>query len=162
MTQQEYNTCVDLHSNALYRFAMKQLRDRDEASEIVQISFEKLWLKHRDVDFQKAKSYLFTTAYRAMIDFWRKAKRSTELTPELESRDAIRETSYLGLKEIIDRALQSLPEIQRSVLLLRDYEGYNYEEIGEMTGLNESQVKVYIFRARQKMKSLIGSLESVL
>lgn len=162
MTQQEYNTCVDLHSNALYRFAMKQLRDRDEASEIVQISFEKLWLKHHDVDFLKAKSYLFTTAYRAMMDFWRKAKRSTELTPELESRDAVRDSSYRGLKEIIERALQSLPEIQRSVLLLRDYEGYNYEEIGEMTGLNESQVKVYIFRARQKMKSLIGSLESVL
>ncbi|MBU6324315.1 MAG: RNA polymerase sigma factor [Bacteroidetes bacterium] len=162
MTQQEYNTCVDLHSNALYRFAMKQLRDRDESSEIVQISFEKLWLKHRDVDFLKAKSYLFTTAYRAMMDFWRKAKRSTELTPELENRDFAGDSSYRGLKEILDRALQSLPEIQRSVLLLRDYEGYSYEEIGEMTSLNESQVKVYIFRARQKMKSLIGSLESVL
>jgi RNA polymerase sigma-70 factor (ECF subfamily) len=162
MTQQEYNTCVDSHSNALYRFAMKQLRDRDEACEIVQISFEKLWLKHRDVDFLKAKSYLFTTAYRAMMDFWRKAKRSTELTPALEQQSSAQDVSYRGLKELLDKALKSLPEIQRTVLLLRDYEGYNYDEIGHITGLNESQVKVYIFRARQKMKSLIGSLESVL
>jgi RNA polymerase sigma-70 factor (ECF subfamily) len=47
-------------------------------------------------------------------------------------------------------------------VLLRDYEGYSYEEIGEITQLNESQVKVYIFRARQKMKEMIGSLEAVL
>lgn len=161
MTQEEYNTCVDTLSNALYRFAMKQLRDRDEAKEIVQISFEKLWIKHRDVAVQKAKSYLFTTAYHAMVDYWRKAKRTTELSTPLEQH-AAPESSYRGLKEVIDHALKSLPEIQRTVVLLRDYEGYNYEEIGQITGLNESQVKVYIFRARQKMKSIIGSLESIL
>jgi RNA polymerase sigma-70 factor (ECF subfamily) len=45
---------------------------------------------------------------------------------------------------------------------LRDYEGYSYEEIGEITGLNESQVKVYIYRARLALKQYIGSLENVL
>ena len=63
---------------------------------------------------------------------------------------------------MLEKALAALPEIQRTVVLLRDYEGYSYEEIGEITNLNESQVKVYIFRARQKMKEMIGSLEAVL
>jgi RNA polymerase sigma-70 factor (ECF subfamily) len=44
---------------------------------------------------------------------------------------------------------------------LRDYEGYSYEEIGKITGLNESQVKVYIYRARLNLKEYIGSLENV-
>jgi len=55
-----------------------------------------------------------------------------------------------------------LPEIQRSVVLLRDYEGYSYNEIAEITGLSESQVKVYIFRARTFLKNYIGSLEIVI
>ena len=66
---------------------------------------------------------------------------------------------YSDLKERLDWALQRIPEIQRSVILLRDYEGYNYEEIGEITGLNESQVKVYIYRARMALRKLIGSSE---
>jgi len=72
------------------------------------------------------------------------------------------ENTYSDLKEILDEAVAKLPEIQRSVLLLRDYEGYSYDEIGEMTGLNESQVKVYIFRARSFLKSYIVSLDKVM
>jgi len=62
----------------------------------------------------------------------------------------------------LNEALNKLPEIQRSVIMLRDYEGYDYNEIGEITGLNESQVKVYIFRARKFLKNYIGSIEAVI
>lgn len=62
------------------------------------------------------------------------------------------------LKEIIDSALDVLPEQHKSILLLRDYEGYNYKEIGEIMKLNESQVKVYLFRARKKVKEQIKDL----
>ena len=61
----------------------------------------------------------------------------------------------------LEKALNKLPEIQKSVVLLRDYEGYSYEEIGEICGLKESQVKVYIFRARTFLKNYIGSIEKV-
>ncbi len=65
------------------------------------------------------------------------------------------------MKKVIDMALSKLNDIQRSVIMLRDYEGYSYEEIGKITGLNESQVKVYIYRARLSMKEFIGTLENV-
>jgi RNA polymerase sigma-70 factor (ECF subfamily) len=65
------------------------------------------------------------------------------------------------LKEIINLAFSKLNETQRSVVMLRDYEGYSYDEIGKITGLNESQVKVYIYRARLSMKKFIGSYENV-
>ncbi|MBL7813078.1 MAG: RNA polymerase sigma factor [Bacteroidetes bacterium] len=162
MNTEQFNQCVDMHSDALYRFALKNLKDEDEAREIVQISFEKLWIRRQEVDYERVRSYLFTTGYHAMVDFWRRQKRSSEMTPELENTVSTPAQEYKGLKGIIEKALKQLPDVQKSVLLLRDYEGYSYEEIGEITGLNESQVKVYIFRARQTLKQVIGNLEAVL
>ena len=72
------------------------------------------------------------------------------------------EGSQPDLKRIIDAGLATLPEVQRSVILLRDLEGYTYEEIAELTGLNLTQVKVYIYRGRTALKEYIGKLEIVL
>lgn len=72
------------------------------------------------------------------------------------------EKQYSDLKEVLNEALNKLPEVQRSVVMLRDYEGYSYEEIGNIMELNESQVKVYIFRARTFLKNYIGSLDKVI
>jgi RNA polymerase sigma-70 factor (ECF subfamily) len=81
---------------------------------------------------------------------------------EVQEQKLSTSNAYSGLKEILRDALSRLPEIQRSVVLLRDYEGYSYEEIGEVTGLNESQVKVYIYRARLALKEFIGKIENVI
>ena len=59
------------------------------------------------------------------------------------------------LKELIDKSLDQLPELQKSIILLRDLEGYDYKEIGEILDLSESQVKVYLFRGRQKIKETL-------
>lgn len=158
MTVSEYNKCVDLHSSAIFRFALKQLRNPDDAKEIVQITFEKLWMKRNDVHMETAKSYLFTTAYHSMVDGWRKQKPTVDLThiSQLQHPTAEAET-YSGLKEALEKALAKISDIQRSVILLRDYEGYSYAEIGEITGLNEAQVKITIFRGRQALKEIIGN-----
>ena len=84
------------------------------------------------------------------------------ITNESAMQKTAPSAEYKGLKELINKALETLPDIQRTVILLRDYEGYSYEEIGSITGLNESQVKVYIFRARQTLKSYLGSMEGVI
>ena len=84
------------------------------------------------------------------------------ITDESAMQKAAPSTEYKGLKELIKKALETLPDIQRTVILLRDYEGYSYEEIGSITGLNESQVKVYIFRARQTLKNYLGSMEGII
>ena len=98
--------------------------------------------------------------YPALFDKIRKEKRSTLLE---DHHEELVQTSnkYSDLKNVLNKALNTLTEIQRSVVLLRDYEGYSYEEIGEITGLNESQVKVYIYRARLALKSYIGSMENL-
>ena len=161
MTVQEYNESVDQYSDGIFRFILKNLRDEERAKDIVQDTYEKLWMKRADVDGQKVKSYLFSTAYHTMIDIIRKESRHTffEEVPREESSDS---QQYSDLNEILHKALLQLPESQRSVIMLRDYEGYSYQEIAEITGLNESQVKVYIYRGRLFLKRFIGSPEKVM
>ena len=69
---------------------------------------------------------------------------------------------YSDLSEILERAVENLPEDQKAVVMLRDYEGYSYREISEITDLSETQVKVYIYRARVFLKNYIGSMEKVI
>ncbi len=160
MTVNEYNKSVELFSDRVYRFILKSIRDIHKAEDIVQDSYEKLWKNFENVSFEKVKSYLFTTAYHTMIDVIRKEKRSS-YSEELNLPEQSHENNYSDLGEILKVAVDRLPEVQRMVLLLRDYEGYSYEEIGEMANLNESQVKVYIFRARVFLKKYIGRMEVV-
>jgi RNA polymerase sigma factor (sigma-70 family) len=157
MTVSQYNQCVDLHADAVYRFIVKNLRDEDAAHDVVQDAFEKVWLKAEEIQFEKAKSYLFTTAYRFMLERIRKQNRIVPLDEHSVQRMSDSQKPEVDLKRILDQALARLPEIQRSVIMLRDYEGYSYEEIGVITGLNASQVKVYIFRARVSLKNFLVS-----
>jgi len=161
MTTREYNNCVDQHADGVYRFILKNLKDEHDAQDVVQDAFERLWVNHKKLEAEKAKSYLFTTAYHTMIDLIRKNKHlgSIEDIPEIMGQTY---GDYSDLKEVLDEAVKKLNEVQRSVILLRDYEGYSYQEIGEITGLSESQVKVYIYRARVFLKNYIVSPEHVI
>lgn len=160
MTINDYNLAVTDYSDRLYRFVLKSIRDVHKAEDIVQDSYEKLWKNIKNVNAEKVRSYLFTTAYHTMIDIIRKEKRSS-YTEDLTLKEQGHENNYSDLSEVLKEAVNRLPEIQRMVLLLRDYEGYSYQEIGELTNLNESQVKVYIYRARVFLKKYIGSIEVV-
>ncbi|MBN2485285.1 MAG: RNA polymerase sigma factor [Bacteroidales bacterium] len=161
MTIAEYNLCVEQFADGIYRFILKNLRDSEQSRDVVQETYTRLWTRYTDVNFDKAKSYLFTTAYHTMIDMIRREKTVTVLD-EIAPYAGTATGQYSDLKEVLDEAVSRLPEIQRSVLLLRDYEGYNYKEIEEITGLNESQVKVYIYRARQFLMQYIGTIEAVI
>ena len=160
MTITEFNTSVDLYADNLYRFILKNVKDKDKAKDIVQDTYEKLWLKVSETPSSNAKSYMFTTAYRTMIDRLRRDSKQTQLE-EVHTNTLTSKNNFSDLKEVLNEALNKLPEIQRSVIVLRDYEGYNYAEIGEITGLNESQVKVYIYRARVFLKEYIGSIDTI-
>ncbi|MCF8369234.1 MAG: RNA polymerase sigma factor [Bacteroidales bacterium] len=161
MTVKEYNQCVDLYADGVYRFILKNIKNEEMARDIVQDAFAKMWEKAKDIAFEKSKSYLFTAAYHTMIDGIRKEKNRINYEAAYDN-DVTDEKGYSDLKEILEAAASKLPEIQRSVLMLRDYEGYSYKEIGEITDLNESQVKVYIYRARIFMKNYLVSMDRVI
>jgi RNA polymerase sigma factor (sigma-70 family) len=153
MTVQEYNISVDEFADAIFRFAYKLTQSKVDADDLVQISFEKLWRAHENVDFAKVKSWLFTTSYRSFIDSKRRMR--LDLIESFPDEAGEERNTDFELKEILDKALSMIPEVQKSCILLRDYEGYAYDEIGEILQLSEAQVKVYIFRARTKMKQIL-------
>lgn len=161
MTTKEYNISVEQHADAVFRFVLKNIKDEEKAKDIIQDTFEKLWIKAESVSFEKVKSYIFTAAYHTMIDYIRKDQKQTVLD-DVNVQKHSHSRQYSDLSEILKEAIDLLPKIQKSVILLRDYEGYSYKEIADITKLNESQVKVYIFRARKFLQNYIGTIEAVL
>src|SRR3982751_5655990 len=161
MTEKEYNDCVTLYADNVYRFIVKNLRHEEDARDVVQTAFEKLWRNREEVDGLKSKSYLFTVAYNQMIDHIRKVKR-VQLKEDFNENSRVSNRQAHNLKTVLQEALARLSETQRSLVMLKDYEGYSYEEIGKIMNLSESQVKVYLHRARLQLKEYIVKVENVI
>ncbi len=161
MTEKEYNECVNLYADNVYRFILKNLRHEEDAKDVVQCSFEKLWINREKVENERCKSFLFTVAYHQMIDLIRKNKRVKVQDDFSFSKAATNERQH-DLKKILNEALYRLSETQRSLVLLKDYEGYSYDEIAVITTLSVSQVKVYLHRARIQLKSYLVKPENVI
>lgn len=153
-----YNQSVHEYSNRVCRFVDKLLMDSEVAKDITQEAYMRLWEKRDSVDFEKVRAWLFTTAYRLSMDQIQRQKR---FDPEERMPEFWVEPENPDLKRIVNESLALLSEVQRSIVLLKDYEGYSYDEIGEMLNLSEQQVKVYLFRARKKVKEYIGDLRLV-
>jgi RNA polymerase sigma-70 factor (ECF subfamily) len=161
MTNNDFNNCVDAYSDGVYRFIVKNLGHEADAQDIVQTAFEKLWVNRTKVEPEKAKSYLFTVAYHQMIDHIRKDKRNNTTDNFEEVKTNINITTNGELKQILLKAINELNPTQRSLVLLKDYEGYSYQEIGAIMDLSESQVKVYLHRARLILREKLVHLEKM-
>ena len=161
MTEKEFNDCVNLYADNVYRFILKNLRHEDDAKDVVQASFEKMWINRDKVENERSKSYLFTVAYNQMIDHLRKVKR-VYLKEEFKEEAKVYDKYIDNARAVLNEALARLSETQRSLVMLKDYEGYSYEEIAKITGLNEGQVKVYLHRARLALRNYLVSPENVM
>ena len=156
MTDKDYNDCVDNFADGVYRFIVKNIRHTEDAQDIVQSAFEKLWVNRAQVLPEKAKSYLFTVAYHQMIDHIRKSnKMPLSEETSIPHQPIVQERREL--KQVLMRAVNELNPTQKSLVLLKDYEGYSYHEIGEIMNLSDSQVKVYLHRARLILKNKLSA-----
>ena len=155
MTKDEYNKCVQHLSDGLFRFVLSNIRNREMAEDIVQESFLKIWERCDAIPMEKAKPYLFTTAYHALIDQTRKKENTAFVSEEAASFINAQggNPHYPDVQEVLHQAIATL---------LRDYEGYSYKEIGRILNLSESQVKVYIFRGRTALKNYLKSMDNLI
>jgi RNA polymerase sigma-70 factor (ECF subfamily) len=158
MNEKEFNQTVVELTNRVCRFVDKLLMEEEVAKDIVQEAFIRLWENRKNIPKEKAKSWLFTTSYRMALDHSKQRSKFSEIG-DYRIRE---EKANFDLKKVIDDSLMLLSDVQRSIVLLRDMEGYTYEEISEILQLSESQVKVYLFRARTKIKDYIKDLTHVL
>ena len=152
MTDKEYNECVTLYADNVYRFIVKNLRHEEDSRDVVQTAFEKLWRNRADVDGSKSKSYLFTVAYNSMIDHLRKIKR-IHLKEDFNENSKVSHKEFNNTRAILEAAINKLSETQRSLVMLKDYEGYSYEEIGKIMDCNTGTVRSRLFYARQQLQA---------
>ena len=142
----------------LFRLALRITFDRAEAEDIVQETLIRVWNKRDEwQQMDSIEAYCLTIARNLAIDRSQKMEsQNLELTPETqEMPDAKMPDQLMEQNEqlsIIHRLINELPEKQRSILQLRDIEGKNYKEIAVILGLTEEQVKVNLFRARQRIR----------
>jgi RNA polymerase sigma-70 factor (ECF subfamily) len=157
LTEREYNEAVKKWSQNVFRFVMKSCGKQEMAEDIVQTAFMKLWENKEKVYPEKCKSWLFVTAHNTLLNELKKSKRSSSLesTPH---KEPFHNNNRYDLKDLLDQGLKRLPQLQKTIILLRDLEGYTYDDIGEILNLNPSQVKVYLFRARKKMKQMLQNI----
>lgn len=101
MTIKEYNRCVDLYADGLYRFALSLLNDEDDASDVVQDCFEKIWIRHSEISFGKAKAYLFTTCHHTALDYLRRKKKVNSDTKKVNEWVFNHQYENKNLKEVI-------------------------------------------------------------
>ena len=158
MTAKEYNRCVDHCADDVMRFAVRCGCRREDCEDAVQEALASLW-KHREcVDVAKGKSYLLSAAYRRLMSHFRHDAVAQEYAEKTLSHVSQMPDESFDLKDAIERSLQTLPEVQRAILQLRDVEGYSYAEIGEALSLSDKQVQVYLFRARVAMRKQLETM----
>jgi RNA polymerase sigma factor (sigma-70 family) len=158
MDVKDYNACVQEWADALFRFARKCTRHDEDARDVVQNGFGVLWQKRTNVEPGKAKAFLFQVVYRQSVDVYRKKGRTHYGEPPEE----LARPGNPDLRKMLDLALSQLDEQARALVLLKDHEGYSYEEIGQITGLTGTQVKVYLHRARKILKAYLVRIENII
>ena len=142
----------------LFRLALRITLDRAEAEDVVQDTMIRVWNKRDEwQQFESVEAYCLIVAKNLAIDrSQKKDAQNVELTPEMaEEVDTSGPYDRLVNNErmkIIHRLIDELPEKQRLIMQLRDIEGESYKDIAKVLQLTEEQVKVNLFRARQKVK----------
>lgn len=134
------------------RFAMRCCPCRPDCEDAVQEALAALWSHREEVPQDKGKNYLLSVAYRRLMMTLRHGKVVREHEERTVEETAQMPDERFDMREAIERSLQALPEVQRAILQLRDVEGYSYQEIGVTLSLSDSQVQVYLFRARVAMR----------
>ena len=161
MRKHEYNNLIDELGAPLYRYAFHFMRSEEDAKDIVQDVFEKLWINRKKIDLERVKSWLYKCTHNSMINFLNKKSRTRYMDSQSLPEKPSMPDSTFESQQMVERIVNILPPIQKSIILLRDIEGYSYDDIGQILDLSPSQVKVYLFRARMKIKKQLKGLNKL-
>lgn len=161
-----FREIVERYQSKIYSIIFGILRNHNDAEDIAQQVFAKVYFSIRNFDF---RSSLLTWIYKITVnecyDYLRKKKVrklvyesdfSEEDALKMENSDAAVEPAgpideRLANRDLVTKLLAKIPEQDRSLLMLKEVEGHSVEELAQMTGMNENTIKVKLFRARQKL-----------
>ncbi|MDA0281177.1 MAG: sigma-70 family RNA polymerase sigma factor [Proteobacteria bacterium] len=154
-----YLQAIDQHRHRILSFAHYSLRVRENAEDVTQEVFIKLWQHWQKIDHEKLGAWLMRVAHNSVIDHVRKQRpQQANLDHYAEVEDQVGKESDANqfdqqhFKSQLQNAIKSLEDPFRSIVIMRDIQGMSYEEIQGSLELSASQVKVYLHRARRKLR----------
>lgn len=155
MSEEEFRELYDAHARTVWAFVVRVCRDPIVADDVVQEAF--IRMLERDLSrlsSRQRKTYLFRTAANLTTDYFRRDKAHADLA---EVPDSAANQSEMSID--LDRAFQQLKPAQRSLLWMAYAEGCTHDEIANVLNLRKASVKVLLFRARQKLITILHKME---
>lgn len=158
--------------SAVYNLALSILKKKEDAEDVTQETYLRLWRTISEASIESPKSYILRTARNLALDVIRKNSSRKEVDTvvqgayeefEFETEDtdpASRpDLAYLqkAQKEVVRQSINELPTSARELIILRDLEGLPYSEISELLGISEGTLKSKLFRARERLRKIILS-----
>ncbi|MDA0688586.1 MAG: sigma-70 family RNA polymerase sigma factor [Proteobacteria bacterium] len=155
----QYQQAITQHRQRVFSFAHYSLRAKEDAEDITQEVFIKLWQHWQKIDHSKLGAWLMRVAHNAVIDHVRKQKNVASQTddyaePEEQAAEALTEQQVDDgkFKEVLMASIKLLDDPFRSIIIMRDIQGMSYGDIQHTLDMSESQVKVYLHRGRRKLR----------
>ncbi|MDR3226699.1 MAG: sigma-70 family RNA polymerase sigma factor [Prevotellaceae bacterium] len=140
----------------LFSVALKMLQNKEDAEDVVQETLLRLWSIRQQLDtVLNTAAFAVQTTKNICIDRLRTSKEKTQIDDY--SLGADKETPYSqtetnDLIEIVKKIVENLPELQKIIIKMRDIEGYELNEIAEITATQISAVRMNLSRARKRVK----------
>jgi RNA polymerase sigma factor (sigma-70 family) len=157
--QKQYQQAITQYRQRVFSFANYSLRAREDAEDITQDVFIKLWQNWQRIDHSKLNAWLMRVAHNAVVDHVRKHKKANEQVDDYAEPEDQASEEYSGgdlddraFKQQLMEAIKSLDDPFRSILVMRDIQGMSYTDIQESLDISASQVKVYLHRGRRKLR----------
>ena len=156
----EYRQATEQHRQRVYSFAYYSLRAKEDAEDVTQEVFIKLWQHWQKVDHGKLGAWLMRGAHNAVINHVRKQRPAqanldhyADVDDQAGRSDEASEIDRQIFKDQLQLAIKSLDDPFRSIVVMRDVQGLNYADIQASLSMSESQVKVYLHRGRRKLRA---------
>ncbi|MFA5330690.1 MAG: sigma-70 family RNA polymerase sigma factor [Prolixibacteraceae bacterium] len=166
MLARDFKTEVLPLSNKLLRFALQILQNEEEAKDVLQDIFLKLWQKRDELEkVENIEAFAMRMIRNRCLDTIRARRTvSMELVKKIKfQEDESSETDHLDQLDsakLVKRIIGELPDLQRTIIHLRDIEQLEYEEIADATQLNVNAIRVNLSRARKKVRDEILKIQN--
>lgn len=158
-----FRTLYDAFERSLYIYCCRLLKNEAEAKDLFQDIWIRMYkMRGERIQVRRFSGLLFTVARNFCLNSIRDNRGATNLSLEEISEDSevflrTKDIENSDLRELLQRALSQLPFNQRESFILREYVGYNYEEIADIMGTTAANVRARAHRARERLRTIVGA-----